>query len=169
MPANASLALAWGPMIPVAWFASAIISKVGPRVALCYGACGYVLYGSALYVNTTTGNQWYLMLGAFFSAMTSGVFFPTEGAIILMYPEPWRKGRCLALWQSVYRVSREQNIIETLRSTDTHAELQHHWRWYQPRLQCQQLPSWRSCAKHLSRLCRSDGHCAICGLDAVQP
>jgi hypothetical protein len=63
-----------------------------------------IFYAAALYTNSAFGNQWFVMFGAFLSAMTSGVFFPVEGAIITIYPEPWYKGRALALWQSMYRV-----------------------------------------------------------------
>jgi MFS family permease len=91
-------------MIPIAWMASGIISKLGPKWALFYGTLGYIFYAAALYTNSAFGNQWFVMFGAFLSAMTSGVFFPVEGAIITIYPEPWYKGRALALWQSMYRV-----------------------------------------------------------------
>lgn len=72
---------------------------------MALGAAGYAPYAAALYTNSAFGNQWFLVLGAVICGATSGIFWVTEGAIIMTYSEPHKKGRLLAIWQSLYNVS----------------------------------------------------------------
>lgn len=96
------------------------MSKFNCKMALSFGAAGYAPYAAALvrppprvcphdrppltaqYTNSKFGTQWYLILGAAICGLTSGVFWVAEGAIIMIYSEPHRKGRLLAVWQSIY-------------------------------------------------------------------
>ena len=50
-----------------------------------------------------TGNQPFLIVGAIICGATSGIFWITEAAVTLLYSEPDRKGRHIALWQSLYQ------------------------------------------------------------------
>lgn len=57
------------------------------------------------YTNSAFGNQWYLILGAVICGLTSGIFWVTEGTIIMVYSEPARKGRLVAIWQSLFNLA----------------------------------------------------------------
>jgi MFS family permease len=81
------------------------MSKLGNRWTLAIGASGYVFYSAALYHNSMTGKQPFLLVGAIICGATSGLFWVSEGAIIMLYSEPGRKGKLLALWQSLYQLA----------------------------------------------------------------
>ncbi|WVQ84172.1 hypothetical protein IAT38_006319 [Cryptococcus sp. DSM 104549] len=102
---NASVAVAYALIVPSALISTGFLSKVGPRLTLAIGAAGYAPYAAALYTNSAFGNQWFLVLGAVICGLTSGLFWVSEGVIISIYSEPARKGRMLAIWQSLYTLS----------------------------------------------------------------
>ncbi|GFZ43697.1 hypothetical protein JCM24511_01417 [Saitozyma sp. JCM 24511] len=102
---NASSAIAYGLIVPSALISTGCLSKIGPRWTLAIGACGYAPYAAALYANSAFRNQWGLVVGAIVCGLTSGLFWVSEGAIIMIYSEPERKGRLLALWQSIYQAA----------------------------------------------------------------
>jgi len=81
------------------------MSKLGNRWTLAIGSAGYVFYSAALYHNSMTGQQPFLLVGAIICGATSGLFWVSEGAIIMLYSEPGRKGKLLALWQSLYQLA----------------------------------------------------------------
>jgi MFS family permease len=85
--------------------AAGFISKLGPRWSLAIGAAGYAPYAAALYTNSAFANQWFLVLGAVICGATSGIFWVTEGTIIMTYSEPEKKGRLLAVWQSLFNLA----------------------------------------------------------------
>jgi MFS family permease len=75
-----------------------------------------VFYSAALYYNSSTGNQPFLLVGAIICGATSGLFWSVEGGfrirlslisgmVIMVYSEPERKGRLLALWQTLYQLA----------------------------------------------------------------
>ncbi|KAI5481228.1 hypothetical protein MNV49_005663 [Pseudohyphozyma bogoriensis] len=99
---NASVAVAYALIVPSALMATGVMSKLGPTWALAIGACGYAPYAAALYANSAFANQWGLVVGAIVCGLTSGIFWVTEGAVIMNYSEPARKGKLLANWQSLY-------------------------------------------------------------------
>ncbi|OCF61056.1 hypothetical protein L486_00700 [Kwoniella mangroviensis CBS 10435] len=102
---NASVALAYALIAPSALCATACLSKIGPRYSLSLGAAGYVFYAAALYQNSATGNQPFLVVGAIICGATSGIFWVSEAAITLLYSEPEYKGRHLAIWQSLFQLA----------------------------------------------------------------
>ncbi|WRT64918.1 uncharacterized protein IL334_001857 [Kwoniella shivajii] len=102
---NASTAIAYALIVPSALVSTGFLSKVGPRWTLAIGAAGYAPYAAALYTNSAYGNQWFLVLGAVICGLTSGLFWVSEGVIISVYSEPARKGRMLAIWQSLYTLA----------------------------------------------------------------
>ncbi|WVW78605.1 hypothetical protein I302_100564 [Kwoniella bestiolae CBS 10118] len=102
---NASVAVAYALIVPSALVSTGFLSKVGPRWTLAIGAAGYAPYAAALYTNSAFRNQWFLVVGAIICGLTSGLFWVSEGVIISVYSEPSRKGRMLAIWQSLYTLS----------------------------------------------------------------
>ncbi|KAK6909653.1 hypothetical protein I203_103674 [Kwoniella mangroviensis CBS 8507] len=102
---NASVALAYALIVPSALCATACLSKIGPRYSLSLGAAGYVFYAAALYQNSATGNQPFLVVGAIICGATSGIFWVSEAVITLLYSEPKYKGRHLAIWQSLFQLA----------------------------------------------------------------
>ncbi|WRT67508.1 uncharacterized protein IL334_004480 [Kwoniella shivajii] len=102
---NASVALAYALIVPSALCATACLSKLGARYSLSLGAAGYVFYAAALYQNSATGNQGFLIAGAIICGATSGIFWVTEAAVTMLYSEPQYKGRHLAIWQSLFQLA----------------------------------------------------------------
>ncbi|KAI1455959.1 MFS general substrate transporter [Annulohypoxylon moriforme] len=83
---------------------SMMANRFGLRNSLVVGTVGYVIYSAALYTNNRYGTEWFVYLGSAACGLSAGVFWATEGAIMLSYPEPEKRGRYLAYWLS-YRNS----------------------------------------------------------------
>ncbi|ETS86006.1 hypothetical protein PFICI_04031 [Pestalotiopsis fici W106-1] len=77
---------------------SLVVNRFGYRAALIFGTAGYVVYSAALYTNNRYGTVWFIYLGSAACGVSAGIFWATEGAIMLSYPEPERRGRYLAYW-----------------------------------------------------------------------
>lgn len=48
--------------------------------------------------NKTQGIEWVVLFGAALCGISAGIFWATEGAIILGYPEARKRGVALAIW-----------------------------------------------------------------------
>lgn len=83
---------------------SMMANRFGLRYSLVVGTVGYVVYSAALYTNNRYGTEWFIYLGSAACGLSAGIFWATEGAIMLSYPEPEKRGRYLAYWLS-YRNS----------------------------------------------------------------
>ncbi|KAI2464999.1 major facilitator superfamily domain-containing protein [Annulohypoxylon bovei var. microspora] len=84
---------------------SMMANRFGLRNSLIVGTVGYVIYSAALYTNNRYGTVWFIYLGSAACGLSAGIFWATEGAIMLSYPEPEKRGRrYLAYWLS-YRNS----------------------------------------------------------------
>ncbi|KAI0848052.1 MFS general substrate transporter [Daldinia vernicosa] len=83
---------------------SMMVNRFGLRNSLVVGTVGYVIYSAALYTNNRYGTEWFIYLGSAVCGLSAGIFWATEGTIILSYPEPEKRGRYLAYWLS-YRNS----------------------------------------------------------------
>lgn len=68
------------------------------------GSIGYAPYAAALYCNNRFGTEWFIYLGASLCGISAGVFWMSEAAIAIAYPEPWNKGKALGYWLS-YRLA----------------------------------------------------------------
>lgn len=79
-------------------------NRFGLRNSLVVGTVGYVIYSAALYTNNRYGTEWFIYLGSAVCGLSAGIFWATEGTIMLSYPEPEKRGRYLAYWLS-YRNS----------------------------------------------------------------
>jgi hypothetical protein len=59
---------------------------------------GYPVYSAGLYTNNRFGNVWFVLVGAVFCGVSAGLFWASEGAIALGYPEPSKRGRYMNIW-----------------------------------------------------------------------
>lgn len=100
---NASNALTFGLMFLTCFAGPALVKAVGIRQVLSFGCMGYAPYAAALYCNNRFGLEWFVIFGAALCGLTAGVFWMSEGAVALSYPEPDRKGKLIAYWLC-YRV-----------------------------------------------------------------
>lgn len=96
--ANAATAINFGLMGLVCMFGGPIVTLLGVKWTLALGTCGDPLFGAALYCNTKYGNQWFLIFAAVFRGLFSGLFWATEGAIIIGYPRDEWRGRSITCW-----------------------------------------------------------------------
>ncbi|KAI1660677.1 MFS general substrate transporter [Daldinia decipiens] len=83
---------------------SMMANRFGLRNSLVVGTVGYVIYSAALYTNNRYGTEWFIYIGSAVCGLSAGIFWATEGTIMLSYPEPEKRGRYLAYWLS-YRNS----------------------------------------------------------------
>ncbi|KAF7557797.1 hypothetical protein G7Z17_g407 [Cylindrodendrum hubeiense] len=77
---------------------SIVANRFGLRATLIFGTTGYVLYSAALYTNNRYGVEWFIYVGSAACGITAGLFWAAEGAIMLSYPEPEKRGKYLAYW-----------------------------------------------------------------------
>ncbi|KAJ5081462.1 hypothetical protein NUU61_009726 [Penicillium alfredii] len=95
---NAANAVIFCLQVLVCVFGSAMISKIGLKWTFVSGMLGFPVYASSVYCNIKFDNKWYLMLACVIQGATSGLFWLTEGAIVLAYPEKHRRGKYIAYW-----------------------------------------------------------------------
>lgn len=79
-------------------FGSSLISFVSLRWAFVSGMIGFPIYAASLYTHVKYQNNWFLMLACVIDGVFSGIFWLTEGAIVLAYPEKHKRGKYLAYW-----------------------------------------------------------------------
>ena len=96
--ANAATAINFGLMGIVCMFGGPIVTLLGVKWTLALGTCGDPLFGAAVYCNTKYGIQWFLIFAAVFRGLFSGLFWATEGAIIIGYPRDEWRGRSITCW-----------------------------------------------------------------------
>ncbi|GAA5842764.1 hypothetical protein JCM11251_001485 [Rhodosporidiobolus azoricus] len=97
---NAANSLTFGLMVLSAFATSSIVRFIGVRWTLFFGGAGYAVYTAALYVNSTQGTQWFLLLGAALCGISAGTFWAIEAAVAMSYPEPYNVGKFLGWWLS---------------------------------------------------------------------
>ncbi|GAA5926642.1 uncharacterized protein JCM15063_000329 [Sporobolomyces koalae] len=95
---NAANALVYGMMVVTCFFGSYITSKIGYRWSVVLGCVGYFPYATGLYENKMKGTEWLVLFGSFLCGTSAGLFWSVEGAIVMGYPEPSKRGRYLAFW-----------------------------------------------------------------------
>ncbi|POY74903.1 hypothetical protein BMF94_1879 [Rhodotorula taiwanensis] len=79
-------------------FAPVLINTFGVKNVLLAGTLGWTVYTAALYQNNRYGTEWFVILGAVICGISAGLYWAAEGAIVLSYPEPHKRGRYLAIW-----------------------------------------------------------------------
>ncbi|GAA5834419.1 hypothetical protein JCM11251_007983 [Rhodosporidiobolus azoricus] len=79
-------------------FAPIIVNKLGVKYTLILGTVGWSVYTASLYQNNRYGTEWFVILGAVICGASAGLYWASEGAIVLAYPEPSKRGKYLAAW-----------------------------------------------------------------------
>ncbi|KAF2707661.1 DUF895 domain membrane protein [Pleomassaria siparia CBS 279.74] len=95
---NAANALVFGIMGFMCIFGGPLSNRIGLSYTLLLGAVGYPIYSAGLYTNNKFGNVWLVLVGAVFCGASAGLFWASEGAIALGYPEPSKRGRYMNIW-----------------------------------------------------------------------
>jgi MFS family permease len=95
---NAANALVFGLMGIMCLFGGPISNRIGFSWALFLGAVGYPVYSAGLYTNNRFGNVWLVLVGAAACGISAGLFWASEGAVALGYPENGKRGRYLNIW-----------------------------------------------------------------------
>ena len=101
---NAANALTFCLMIISCWLTSSLVKYIGIKGALVFGTLGFSVYSAGLYTNNRYGTEWLVLLGAALCGISAGVFWATEAAIGIAYPEPHNRGRLIAYWLSWTRL-----------------------------------------------------------------
>ncbi|KAJ5585951.1 hypothetical protein N7450_005738 [Penicillium hetheringtonii] len=95
---NAANALVFGLMGFLCLFGGPIANRIGMNWTLVLGAVGYPIYSAALYTNNRYGNEWFVLVGAVACGLSAGLFWASEGAVALGYPEPAKRGQYMNIW-----------------------------------------------------------------------
>lgn len=95
---NAANALVFAIMGFLCLFGGPIANRIGLKWTLLLGAVGYPIYSAGLYTNNKFGNVWFVLVGAVACGFSAGLFWASEGAIALGYPEPGKRGRYMNIW-----------------------------------------------------------------------
>ncbi|KAL4879726.1 MFS general substrate transporter [Aspergillus karnatakaensis] len=95
---NAANALVFGLMGFLCLFGGPIANRIGLAWTLFLGAVGYPVYSAGLYTNNRFGNEWLVLVGAVTCGISAGLFWASEGAVALGYPEPGKRGRYMNIW-----------------------------------------------------------------------
>ncbi|PWY80816.1 MFS general substrate transporter [Aspergillus sclerotioniger CBS 115572] len=95
---NAANALVFGLMGFFCIFGAPIANRIGLKWTLLLGAAGYPVYAAGLYTNDRFGNVWLVLVGAVACGISAGLFWASEGAIAIGYPEPSKRARYLNIW-----------------------------------------------------------------------
>lgn len=85
-------------MVLTCVFGSIIANRFGLKATFVFGTLGYSVYSASLYTNNRYGTEWFIYVGSAVCGITAGAFWAAEGAIMLSYPEPDKRGRYLAYW-----------------------------------------------------------------------
>ncbi|KAL5356652.1 major facilitator superfamily domain-containing protein [Aspergillus floccosus] len=95
---NAANSVIFCLQVLVCIFGSVLIANIGLNWAFVLGMVGFPIYASSVYCNIKDNNTWYIMLACVINGASSGIFWLTEGAIVLSYPEKSRRGKYIAYW-----------------------------------------------------------------------
>jgi MFS family permease len=125
---NAANALVFGIMGFFCLFGGPIANRIGFGNTLFLGAVGYPIYSAGLYTNVSLastlsddiyltrfgtkhclhdkltfsqnryGNVWLVLVGAVCCGVSAGLFWVSEGAVALGYPEPGKRGKYMNIW-----------------------------------------------------------------------
>ncbi|TDZ14097.1 putative membrane protein [Colletotrichum orbiculare MAFF 240422] len=101
---NTGNALTFCLMIVSCWLTSSIVKYIGIKGALVIGTVGFAPYSAGLYLNNRYGVEWLVIVGAACCGVSAGIFWASEAAIAIAYPEPYNRGRMVAYWLTWTRV-----------------------------------------------------------------
>ncbi|EED17136.1 conserved hypothetical protein [Talaromyces stipitatus ATCC 10500] len=95
---NAANSLVFGLMGIFCLFGAPIANRIGLKWTLLLGAIGYPIYSAGLYTNNRFGTVWLVLFGSATCGISAGLFWASEGAIAIGYPEPAKRARYLNIW-----------------------------------------------------------------------
>ncbi|KAL1850008.1 hypothetical protein Plec18170_007105 [Paecilomyces lecythidis] len=95
---NAANALVFALMGFFCILGAPIANRIGLKWTLLLGAVGYPVYAAGLYTNNRFGNVWFVLVGSVACGISAGLFWASEGAIAIGYPEPSKRARYLNIW-----------------------------------------------------------------------
>lgn len=95
---NTANALTFCLMLVSSWLTSSLVKYVGIKGALIAGTIGFAPYSAGLYCNNRFGTEWLVIVGAALCGISAGIFWASEAAIAIAYPEPRNRGKMIAYW-----------------------------------------------------------------------
>ncbi|KAJ6455818.1 MFS general substrate transporter [Mycena sanguinolenta] len=95
---NKATALLFALMCVTCVFGGIVINQIGLRWSLAVSSIFYTIYAASLYENSRSGNQWFLIFANALEGVGAGIFFAAEGAVVIGYPEPSKRGRYISVW-----------------------------------------------------------------------
>ncbi|KAI1204733.1 MFS general substrate transporter [Annulohypoxylon truncatum] len=95
---NAANALVFSIMGILCLLGAPLSNRIGLPRTLFLGAVGYPVYSAGLYANNRYGTVWLVLVGAVCCGVSAGLFWASEGAVALGYPEHGKRGRYLNIW-----------------------------------------------------------------------
>ncbi|ORY68894.1 major facilitator superfamily domain-containing protein [Pseudomassariella vexata] len=95
---NIATAINYSLLATVCLLGGPIVNKLGVKWSLVVGAMSFPIRGSSYYCNSQFGNQWYLIMGAFFTGIGTGCWYVAESGAIMSLAPSGARGKYLALW-----------------------------------------------------------------------
>lgn len=95
---NAANSLVFALMGFFCLFGAPIANRIGLKWTLLLGAVGYPIYSAGLYTNNRFRTIWLVLVGSAACGISAGLFWASEGAIAIGYPEPSKRARYLNIW-----------------------------------------------------------------------
>lgn len=102
--AYTATSVTYGLMVILAPFTAFAMNRWGVKPVSFIGSLGYIFYSAGLYLNSKTGAQWLILLGAVTCGISSGPLWQTEALVAINYPEPHRRGLFIGIWQSLNKL-----------------------------------------------------------------
>ncbi|KAL0060419.1 hypothetical protein AAF712_012788 [Marasmius tenuissimus] len=97
---NTANALTFCLMVLSCIFSSVVVRWIGIKWTLIIGTIGYAPYAAGLYTNNRFGTEWSVIFTSAICGLSAGLFWMSEAAVALSYPEPHNQGRFLGIWLS---------------------------------------------------------------------
>lgn len=99
--AYTATSVSYGLMVILAPFTAMMMNRWGIRLTAFIGTLGYIFYSAGLYLNSTTGAQWLMLVGGVTCGISSGPLWQSEALVALNYPEKHRRGLFIGIWQAL--------------------------------------------------------------------
>ncbi|THH18809.1 hypothetical protein EW146_g2221 [Bondarzewia mesenterica] len=102
--ANANVAL-YSTFSFSGFFAGSINNKIGPKLTLLIGSCGYALYiGSFLAVNIHSNAGPFVVAAGAVLGVCAGLLWTAQGSIMLAYPTENEKGKYIGVFWAIFNL-----------------------------------------------------------------
>ncbi|KXN86553.1 hypothetical protein AN958_09857 [Leucoagaricus sp. SymC.cos] len=77
---------------------SILTNSIGVKYTLILGTLGWAPYSASLYQNNRYDTEWFVIFATVICGISAGLYWATEGVIVLAYPEHRKRGRYLVIW-----------------------------------------------------------------------